>query len=253
MTGSSEPRSLPPAEDQNKATGRPETSYDGNIAQGNSRVQMGHVYNVNTYNGPVYQESDPVTSGPMSLPQAPGQESQDAKLRRILLNSLEFEEMNARHMTISEAHAETCQWLFQRDEYKLWRDPKSFHHHCGFLWLKGKPGAGKSTLMKSALDFGVKSYCEDVIISFFFSARGSPLEGSAQGMYRSLIYQLLKNFPSLPAPDGPVGLRDWPLEPLKRMFRDTVLRLGTMSITSYVDALDECNDDEAPFNSYMSL
>ncbi|KAF2228067.1 nucleoside phosphorylase domain-containing protein, partial [Elsinoe ampelina] len=37
----------------------------------------------------------------------------------------------------------TCQWIFQDENYQSWCE------QGGLLWLSGKPGAGKSTLMKA--------------------------------------------------------------------------------------------------------
>ncbi len=37
----------------------------------------------------------------------------------------------------------------------------------------------------------------EVIVSFFFNARGDDLEKSVDGMYRSLLFQLFKSLPDL--------------------------------------------------------
>jgi hypothetical protein len=49
------------------------------------------------------------------------------------------------------AHAKTCKWLLKKSEYLDWLDIAKLPDHHGFLWMKGKPGTGKSTLMKFAL------------------------------------------------------------------------------------------------------
>jgi hypothetical protein len=82
--------------------------------------------------------------------------------------------------------------IVRRDEYKAWRDPDKQHTHHGFFWIKGKPGTGKSTLMKCAHHRELKKFSEDVIISFFFKVRGAQLHRSTEGMYRSLLCQLLE-------------------------------------------------------------
>lgn len=53
--------------------------------------------------------------------------------------------------------------------------------------------------------------------------------------------------PVLVKSNEPVGTRVWPLERLEALFRDIVLRIGTAPLTCYVyvDALDECSDEEA--------
>jgi ABC-type molybdenum transport system ATPase subunit/photorepair protein PhrA len=60
------------------------------------------------------------------------------------------------------------------------------------LWIKGKPGAGKSTLMKKILSHFQGSSQEFLIASYFFHGRGNnPLQKSPLGMMRSIVYQLL--------------------------------------------------------------
>ena len=56
----------------------------------------------------------------------------------------------------------------------------------------GKPGAGKSTLIKfihkSASDARNDN---EIVIGFFFNARGDVLEKSITGMYRALLFDVL--------------------------------------------------------------
>ncbi|KAH0541246.1 hypothetical protein FGG08_004251 [Glutinoglossum americanum] len=59
--------------------------------------------------------------------------------------SLFFDEMNLRRNDISPAAENTCTWLFEHKRFSTWLGQGG-----GFLWIKGKPGAGKSTLMKYA-------------------------------------------------------------------------------------------------------
>jgi adenylylsulfate kinase-like enzyme len=56
-------------------------------------------------------------------------------------------------MNIKNAHAKTCSWLIRKPEYLDWLNPSKLSQHHGFLWIKGKPGAGKSTVMKFALAY----------------------------------------------------------------------------------------------------
>jgi ABC-type ATPase involved in cell division len=55
--------------------------------------------------------------------------------------------------------------------------------HHGFLWIKGKAGAGKSTLMKYLYDNAEKNWIAgQIVVSFFSNARGAPVERSLEGM-----------------------------------------------------------------------
>ena len=121
------------------------SQYHNNNAQGDSRNIYGNV--INNYNSGLHQ-------APAGLRSA--EEAQSPFLGDIksILKNLEFEQMNDRLATIATAHLNTCEWLFRKREYKAWRDLTALKTDRGFLWIKGKPGAGKSTLMKSAQHHG---------------------------------------------------------------------------------------------------
>ena len=51
--------------------------------------------------------------------------------------------------------------------------------------------------MKFLYDDALRQARGDLIISYFFNARGDSLEMSVEGMYRSLLYQLLEKVPKL--------------------------------------------------------
>ena len=111
--------------------------------------------------------------------------------RQTYLHTLLFPQIDARLLNIKRAHDQTCMWLLDQTQYKDWLDPEKIQNHHGFLWVKGKPGAGKSTMMKYALARAKQAMTSSVIISFFFNARGETLEKTTLGMYRSLLFQLL--------------------------------------------------------------
>ncbi|KAL6405043.1 ankyrin repeat and protein kinase domain-containing protein 1 [Ilyonectria robusta] len=137
-------------------------------------------------------------------------------------------------------------------EYQAWLDPSKLTQHHGFLWIRGNPGAGKSTIMKFLyLNMKRKSRRKDAITaSFFFNARGEYLEKSMPGMYRSLVLQLLEGYPDLQTildDDDLVSRRhDFcpSLNVLKGIFSNAVSCLGRRSFTCFVDALDECDEQQ---------
>ena len=179
-----------------------------------------------------------------------GSETDDTSTAECLLGALNFDEREDRLATIGQAHEETCRWLFERDDYKAWRDPDKRRTHHGFFWIKGKPGTGKSTLMKCAYHRGLKEFSEDVILSFFFNARGAQLQKSTEGMYRSLLCQLLEQMPHLAAKLSPrkcerLQKPGWPIEMLKDVLREALLLVDSARLTCYVDALDECQEQDA--------
>lgn len=75
----------------------------------------------------------------------------DEERKQVLLNSLRFDQIDTRQMTIKIAHAKTCKWLLGNPKYLDWLNPSKLVEHHGFLWIKGKPGTGKSTLIKLSL------------------------------------------------------------------------------------------------------
>ncbi|KAF4825623.1 hypothetical protein CGCSCA5_v000385 [Colletotrichum siamense] len=171
--------------------------------------------------------------------------------RNAFLELLRFEQIDSRHTTIKNAHSKTCEWLLQDPSYKQWLNASNSARPCGFFWISGKPGAGKSTLMKFVLSRARSSLGNnDAIISFFFNARGDTLEKSTTGLYRSLLLQLLESFPDLQSvlDDSPLispkQKRCPAIEVLQDLFCDALKFLGERQVTCFIDALDECNEKQ---------
>jgi len=68
-----------------------------------------------------------------------------------LMENLAFDGMDFRRSAIDGAYAETCRWIFGEEHFLRWLDPSQRGRHHNLLWIKGKPGSGKSTLMKCIL------------------------------------------------------------------------------------------------------
>ena len=174
-----------------------------------------------------------------------------AEEKQSFLAALKFDQIHARHSTIRLAHVKTCQWLPRSEKYQQWLNPNRFGEHHGFLWIKGKPGAGKSTLMKFAFGRAVRQLAKATVISFFFNARGDELEKSVSGMYRSLLFQLLEKIPDLlnifclvPKTLLHSEAVQWKMETLKSLFRSAVEKLQDRTLMCYIDALDECDENQ---------
>lgn len=99
--------------------------------------------------------------------------------------------------------------------------------------------------MKGLLRHAKEAYPDDKVVSFFFNARGTPLERSTEGMYRAILHQMASNVPSLLVDIDPETMKfyaaqGWPLELLKDLCRETVRHLtGKTRVTVFIDALDE--------------
>ena len=170
------------------------------------------------------------------------------------LESLAFEELESREINIENASESTCSWVLHHQCFQRWRE-----QHRSLLWIKGKPGSGKSTLIKHISQNinveNTKNPAAAFTLSFFFHARGSDLQKTRLGLFRSLLYQTLDNFPgsaprmlktfnkrfkvtrSNPAWE-PGELKEFLMEALRNV-------LGHHSIRILVDALDECGESEA--------
>lgn len=178
--------------------------------------------------------------------------SLNGEQRRMLLESLRFNQIDARHMTIKNAHAKTCKWLSRKSEYRDWLDPAKLSEHNGFLWIKGKPGTGKSTLMKFAFANAKRTMQDRTVLSFFFNARGEDIEKSTIGTYRSLLLQLLERLPALQTVFDSLSLStlsagtdyQWSIESLKMLLGDAIQRLGKSPVICFIDALDECEESQ---------
>lgn len=167
--------------------------------------------------------------------------------------------MKYRQPEVEEAiHENTCKWILQDEKYQNWVDYKT-----GLLWVKGKPGAGKSTLMAFIYrdllkeQNGRKGGERHIRLEHFFLGRGFPLQKNSNGMFRSLLHQLLsadwairraillefkgKKLFGVAGKDW-----NWTDKEMRRLFLESVLNVAKRrTITILVDALDE-SGPEAP-------
>ncbi|KAK4070988.1 uncharacterized protein Triagg1_6355 [Trichoderma aggressivum f. europaeum] len=184
----------------------------------------------------------------------PSRQISPAQIEKCL-QSLAFEHVQDHASGVSDALSGTCKWLLQHETYISWIS--SSH---GLLWIKGKPGSGKSTLLKHAFTHQSLSNTanDDMFISFFFRGRGNELQKTPFGLFRSLLYQLLKQ-----APDTLLDLVDtytqkcramgnyqekwrWHPDDLWRFLESSLTSvLAIRSVWLFVDALDECGEKNA--------
>ncbi|KAI1124260.1 hypothetical protein F5Y10DRAFT_269248 [Nemania abortiva] len=159
--------------------------------------------------------------------------------------SLAFEYDMARFEAIAAEHNDTCTWLLEKPEYLDWLDPANYNDHHGILWIRGKPGTGKSTLTKYALKNARQSEKFSHVIFFFFHARGTDFEKTTTGLYRSLIMQLLALFqPKDVRSILPDKIPTWTVENLQDFLRRIIGGIPARgNLVCYIDALDECEED----------
>lgn len=89
-------------------------------------------------------------------------------------------------------------------------------------------------------------------VSFFFNARGDTLEKTDAGMLRSILLQVLEKLPDLQnvldddrvVPQNQNGSAVWKVKVLRQLFSTAVSRLNKRRLICFIDALDECNEDD---------
>jgi ankyrin repeat protein len=221
--------------------------FEGGQAHDSARVHNGNHYGpVNNYHYPPNRGLTPDANRNQSKTPS---ESNSQNSIATAMESLSFVRMDNRQANIRKAYASTCRWIFEKPEYNNWRNGDMLAEHNGFFWIKSKPGAGKSTLMKFLVQSVAKQLPDDHVVSFFFNARGELLERSLEGLYRGLLHQLLTLVPRLqdvlkPQETASSADQAWPLDSLKALFGEAILKLGQDRVTCFIDALDECPEGE---------
>jgi Ankyrin repeats (3 copies)/Ankyrin repeat/NACHT domain len=170
--------------------------------------------------------------------------------------SLFFPEMEERYKDVVVVKNNTYEWLHQHESFKKW-----ISQGKGLLWINGKPGSGKSTLMRYAFDNLIASREKGdtgVFLSFFYHGRGNHLQKTAYGLHRALLYQLLDQVPDelqdlvcvfekKCRTQGKAGETwQWNEHDLKKFFESSLSKiLESRPVWIFVDAIDECGQTPA--------
>ena len=122
---------------------------------------------------------------------------------QMLLNSLHFDCIPRRQAAVAPAHEKTFSWILDPSSPVKFDD--WVRSENGVYWIMGKAGSGKSTLMRYLLNHiktaeslelwaGTK---ELVTASFFFWNAGTSMQKSQEGLFRSILYEILIQCPDL--------------------------------------------------------
>lgn len=199
-----------------------------------ARVHMGNVY-AETVNYYPYRQLPPQIG---ELPQA---------LRfKAFVHALSYHNMRNEITGIEARYDGPGDWLLSKPSELEWLVSTARDSRSRSLWIRGRPGSGKSVLLKRISDAATNRISDYVVVSFFFSKSDVSLESSVGEMYRALLHQLLEKIPMLRSllqfPPSPTKSRFLAVGILKHLIRDAVLQLRGQRLMFIIDALDECDD-----------
>ncbi|KAN0102275.1 hypothetical protein V8E51_012785 [Hyaloscypha variabilis] len=143
--------------------------------------------------------------------------NEESKIRATvqveILKALKYEKMTARYESVADAHPNTFNWAYEdpRQDQLPWLNfSKWLKTGKGVYWISGKPGSGKSTLMKHIFDDErTRRYLHQwashtqhphpplCLATFFFWNSGTSEQRSQVGMLRALLFQVLEHHPDL--------------------------------------------------------
>ncbi|KAI4862811.1 hypothetical protein F4820DRAFT_459963 [Hypoxylon rubiginosum] len=193
---------------------------------------------------------------------------QEKRIRERILHKLAFRNMTDRERRVSKAHRQTFQWIFcdPKSDSRPWSNFKDFlerPNNKKIYWITGKPGSGKSTLMKfirhhpeTANLLRTWSGNGEVIqAAFYFWNSGSRMQMSVGGLLQTVLYECLRGLPKviqkvLPERWEVATLFDvddfpWSWEELAQALRRLIIEVcPEKKFFVMIDGLDECSGDQ---------
>ncbi|KAL8654961.1 MAG: hypothetical protein Q9226_003228 [Calogaya cf. arnoldii] len=201
-------------------------------------------------------------------------ETEIDRARQLFQNSLFFPDIEAREDEIVDPFEGTCRWIFdpptdQENDTPKWHSFRQWlEAGKAVYWISGKPGSGKSTLMKYIVgEPRTAQYLSEwepdtdlIIATFFFKDLGTELQKSVTGLLRSMIWQIARYWPGMintvlrryaqstgrsNDPSLLTALPTWTDRRLLQILKDfTKEKPAVVSLCAFIDGLDEYNGDE---------
>lgn len=178
--------------------------------------------------------------------------------RTRLLQSLKYHGMNERANMLTDAHIQTFHWIFKSDSGQSWDNfPEWLKSNSKIYWISGKPGSGKSTLVKFILSRPETKAALEVwdagtaIFRHFLWKPGSRMQKGVKGLLASVLHQAfereeqaldraLRSNYALGSKDSE---SDWSMSELATLCLST-LESYPSSVCIFVDGLDEVADED---------
>ena len=135
-------------------------------------------------------------------------ESSRSEKRRCILKSLDFETRQTQQSDIAEIEDKTSSWIYS-NYHGPQKTPvglsKWLQLGNGIHWISGKPGSGRSVLMKYVAEEVrtrtlLRSWVGNtklLIAIFFFWNAGAPMQKSQQSLLQSLLREIYGHCPDL--------------------------------------------------------
>ncbi|KAI9652377.1 MAG: hypothetical protein M1831_006855 [Alyxoria varia] len=204
----------------------------------------------------LFQTQQTISHSLDSLHQATRAQVQQARKDK-LLEELAFSGMYGRVKNIHHAHKGSFEWIFDGRHAGIdvglhrWLEEGS-----GLYWITGKPGSGKSTLIRHIYDHekttaALKKWNngkDPITATYFFWVAGGELEKSQEGLMRSLLYQII---PYTSMDEGSSSgldlgtisekdIRAWTITDYKALF-ENIITSETLAdkVCIFIDGLDE--------------
>lgn len=185
------------------------------------------------------------------------QQLENLQEEQMVLSTLHFWTMETRQRLIPKEHENTFSWILdQSSVFATWLGSNE-----PLFWISGKPGSGKSTVMKYIAENGqtlelLRTWAgRDKLVTanfYFWSSAGNELQKSGEGLVRSILVQILRQCPDLGAvafPSRPRYQRKWKptLEELQSGLHRLLVGLKPlrMKFCFFIDGLDEFHGDPA--------
>lgn len=200
----------------------------------------------------------------------------DIAKEQIIIKSLAFDCMPIRHEAIQEAHRQTFQWALdtqghsaggQRNVSQTKSLGTWLRGGSDVFWVSGKPGSGKSTLMKFIsqepktieLLSQWASPKTAIIVRHYFWSGGTTMQRSLYGLLRTLLYEIVRQCPRIISAICPNQWADtdslnWTVSALRTSFSNFINCCGKtdFNFCFFIDGLDEHDGDHLELCKFLS-
>lgn len=182
------------------------------------------------------------------------------KKQQAVLESLTFESRPVRHTQIAAHHEKTFTWALKTNQ-----DPTLgtsigdwLRQGDGIFWVSGKPGSGKSTLMKYIADSSITSRfitewarsSRAAIVSHYFWIAGTSMQKSQRGLLQTLLYNIFRQCPDMIEQtcterwNSSQPADSWSLAELRETLQTFVVSdHAGLKLCFFIDGLDEYSGD----------